>query len=370
MKLKRWLLGTLAVAAAIAGAGPLLTGQAQAQEFPLQPVVYLGTVTVSSGQDPNGLLITARVLDYESEPAEVADGKYVLSVLIPDKTYAGETVTFHLEGVPAEETDTSVAPGGLPVIKTQDLTFPSLPEATPTPTPTPGPTPGPTATPTPTRTPAPTGPAVYKGDLIVVGGTVPPEAELVARVGTYESAPAVIQDQGYINLVVSPTDQSLIGQTVQFFLNEVPSAPPSPPVTFQFGEFRTVNLIFVGLPTPTPTPVPPTPTPSPTVTPTPTQTPTATATPTPVPPTATPMPTATPTPVPPTPTPTSVPPTPVVTVVTATPPPAPTATATPEPSGGGCGSTFGQAPALAGLGNVLFLVAPLALIAVVRRRRR
>ena len=137
MKLKRWLVGTLAVAAAIAGAGPLLTDQAQAQEFPLQPVVYLGTVTVSSGQDPNGLLITARVLDYESEPAEVADGKYVLSVLIPDKTYAGETVTFHLEGVPAEETDTSVAPGGLPVIKTQDLTFPSLPEATPTPTATP-----------------------------------------------------------------------------------------------------------------------------------------------------------------------------------------------------------------------------------------
>jgi hypothetical protein len=92
--------------------------------------------------------------------------------------------------------------------------------------------------------------------------------------------------------------------------------------------------------------------------------PTATAIPTPVPPTATPTPvppTAIPTPVPPTPT--TAPAVLTATAVAAAPSP------TPTPSGGGCFSTFGQAPAMAGLGNVLLLLAPLGLIAGRKIRR-
>ena len=166
-------------------------------------------------------------------------------------------------------------------------------------------------------------------------------------------------------------------------------------------------------PTPTPTPMPtatPTPTatatqtPTPTITPTPTQTPTSTSTPTPTAtatntpiPTATPTPTATATHTPnltatPAPTATPVLPTPtpeiVIVVVTATPAHTPIPSATPvlptptphviyitatpapdAPSGGGCNSA-GPMPAGTGAANLLFMIAPLAIIGGVKWRRR
>ena len=137
----------------------------------------------------------------------------------------------------------------------------------------------------------------------------------------------------------------------------------------------------LGIPTPTPLP---TATPEPTATPTPTATPEPTATPT---PTATPESTATPLPTS-TPAPTSTPkppakPQPATPTATATPGLAilvPTATSQPvipgatreaaateptpppAPSGGFCSSPQPGAPLTAGLGNLLLLMAPLALI--------
>ena len=352
MRRNTWVLILLAVVAAVAGSR-LTAGVAAAQQFPPQPVIYSGAITVSSGEDPNGFFLTARVLDYETEPVEVVEGEYAgLLVQLPDSTYADEEVTFHLDGQQALEADVSVSPG-LPIIKSKyNLTFAKLPDPTPTPT------------------PVVVAPAVYSGAIVVAGQEPPAQAQLTARIGGYQTTPITTNGSVFTNLVIAPPDDSAIGQPIQFFLNGFPSAPAAPPPIFQPGVFKTVNLIFVDFPTPTPTPLPPTATPvPPTATPIP---PTPTATPTPIPPTATPIPpTATPipptaTPVPPTPTATRVPPTATAVAVTTAPSPTPT----PEPSGGGCNAPSANVSVMTGLGNMLLLAAPLALIAGFRRRCR
>ena len=347
------MLGVLAGIVAVAGAQGLSTRAAHAQ--PPIPALYSGTATVGGVPVPDGLLITARLGSYVSQPVEVLDGQYkLLQVSPPEGPFVGKTVTFHLDGVQADQTDTFRSAR---FDFTFDLTFPRLPEPTPTPTVEA------TETPIGTATPETARPAVYSGPIIVAGGVVPDAAELVARVGSYESLPALIQGQGYINLVVDPTDVRLIGQTVEFFLNGVKSSTID---VYESGKFRfDFGLVFVGVPTPTATAVPPTSTPTavpPTPTPIPTQTP--------VPPTSTPAPTQTP--VPPTPTATAAPPTP--TSVPPTPDPALASagaepTATPVPSSGFCGSTFGRTPSSAGVSGVLALLAPLGLIAGYRRWR-
>jgi len=111
------------------------------------------------------------------------------------------------------------------------------------------------------------------------------------------------------------------------------------------------------IPTPTPTPTPePSPTPTPTLAPTPTHTLAPTATPT-FAPTATPTPASTPTPVPPQP-------------VATTPKPTPTPIFDIPDIPTSCRPDLTRLPPLNRLANGLLLIAPLALIAVVRRLRR
>ena len=308
--------------------------ETRAQGLPPAPVLYSGAVTVAGAPAPRGLMITARIGEYESDPVTTtAGGRYsVLTVSPGNRTLDGETITFHLNGsVQASETDTLASPV-FPSFKTLNLSFANLP---------------PTPTPSPTTTPMVIQPGAYSGQIVVPGGT-PANAVLTARVGSYESLPAVIQGSQYSNLVVAVSDSSLVGQLVQFFLNGVASTTTD---TFQSGAVKSdFALIFVGLPTPTPT-TPPTPTATATPTPTPppptaTPVPTPTATATPPPPTATPAPT-------PTPRPTAAPPTP---------------TPTPEPSGGlSCSSP------LSGSGNgaadLLLVLAPVAAVFWLKRRR-
>jgi len=402
-----WRPWSLPVAALIATLGLVATSSypASAQSPPPLPTIYSGQATAGGSPVPDGFLIVARVGAHQSQPVAVNDGSYTsLTVGPPDTSFSRLTVTFHLDGVQAEETAVHMS-SGLPIVKSNfNLTFPKLPDPTPTPTPIP-----PTVTPTP-----PTAfPGVFDGLLIVAGGRVPENATLVARIGSYESLPAFIQGEAYRNLVVDPNDSSLIGQVIEFFLNGVKSRSTAEYVSG--ATRRNFDVVFTGLPTPTPTPTPtitpspsPTPPPTPSPTPPPTPTPTPSPTPTPVPttppnsptPTATLPPTPTETPVPPTATPTKTPVQPTMTPVqptmtphptvdpTATPvtptstpvPPTPTATVvvptpdptpTPEPEGGGvCGSNAGHTPLRAGVGNVLFLLGPLILIAGQRRLRR
>lgn len=383
---------------------------------PPLPFIYSGTATVGSVDTPdsvadlngvsagvdsrgnrlidnwtdNPLLrctefcIVARIGSvYESIPVFVKNGRYTaLNVAPPAKSYSKETITFHLvygswklktdtatgvkrwqfessdTGITAEESDTFIAADLPTVISNFGLTFPNLPEPTPTPIPT------------ITPTPVVAQPAVYSGVLVVLNGVVPDDAVLVVKVGTYVSNAAIVKDGEYRSLIVLPPDISFAGQPVEFFLNGVKSSTNH---VYESNTF-TPNfiLVFESLPTPTATPtVTPTETPVPVVsTATPTVTPTATPTVTPtVAPTVAPTATATATAVPtaePTVTPTPQPTATAVTVAMAT----ATATATPTaPSGGGCFAASGDTPLAAGAGNMLFLVGPLGLIAVLKRRR-
>ena len=375
-------------------AGTATMHAVSAQSRPPTPTVYSGSATAAGTSVPDGMVVHARIRDYRSEPVAVVNGTYELLVVQPpNDSYNRGIVTFHLDGVIAAETDVYVIEG-LPRLKSAfNLTFPGLPEPTPTVTPVP---------PSPTATPIVALPSAYSGNIIIAGVLVPRDAVLVARIGDYESVPAIVGDGVYTGLVLDPRDVSLLGARVEFFLNGFKSSVFGRYVSGK--SFRDFDLIFVGIPTPThtptptQTPLPPTPTSSPTPTATPTAvppTPTPTPTPTAVPPTstppatvtATPSPTATATamatatPAPPTPSPTPVPPSPTRVPLTATPqtrtfePPA-GIPQLPEPirddagGGGTCGSTFGNTTPLTGLGNLLVLFGPLGMLVVRRRMRR
>ena len=329
---------------AVVGKTAIAQGDVHAQSLPPLPFIYGGGAFLSDGSSvPDGHFIVARIEDYESEPADVRDGGYKsLTVGPPDITYHNKQVTFHLDGVvQAAQTDTFNANQG-PLLKANfHLTFPNIPTPTPTPTATP------TQMATPTATPPAALPSVYSGEIIIAGGLVPEGATLVAGVGSYETLPAAIQGQNFLNLVVDPGDSTFFGQPVEFYLNG--SKARTTDIYESGARKRDFTLVFDPLPTPTltPTPVPPTSTP--------------------VPPTATPVP-PTATLVPPSPTATTVP---TATATSSAPTAGPIATAT-EPAdegGGGCsGGSNGTLSSNAG--SLLLLVAPLGVIALLRRRGR
>ena len=346
----------------------LFGGTAVAQGLPPMPAIYSGTATAAGSAAPDGLQIVARVDGYQSEPVTVSNGRYNgLTVAPPEAAYVGKTVTFHLNGVKADQ-EITFQSGNINL--SYPLTFPGLPEPTPTPTPVS------TSTPVPSPTPHVALPAIYSGLIVVAGGSVPTDATLVARVGYYESVPALIEGGSYRNLVVDPRDTALIGRNVEFILNGTRARTSD---IYRSGGTKTdFDLVFVGLPTPTPSPtprptttaVPPTPRPTATAVP-PTTVPTATAVPPTPRPTATavpptPMPTATAVPPTPQPTATVVPPTPVPTAITVATTATPQPTQTPASSGGGC-LAAGDGSITAGLSNILLLIAPLGFVAGYRR---
>ena len=277
----------------------------------------------------------------------------------PNRTFNDHQITFHLDGkVQATETPTyrvQASPTDIFHLGF-DLTFPNLPAPDPTPTP---------------RVALP---AIFAGEIVVSAGLVPDGATIVARMGSYESAPGIVEGQTYEQLIVNPGDIALEGQPVEFVLNGVTAITMG---TYLSGANNDSFLLaFPALPTPTPEATPePTPEPTPEATPEPT--PEATPEPTPEPTVAM---TAEPTPEPtvamtaePTPEPTAAmtaEPTPEPTAaMTAEPTPAATATEAPAEGGGGCGASDGT---LAGnAGNLLLLfLAPLGVIALLRRHRR
>ena len=198
----------------------------------------------------------ARVGSYVSSPATMEGQAYKNLVVDPgDISMAGREVAFVLDGVVAITTHTYTSGGSHHDFL---LVFPAL--LTPEPTPTPSPTP----TPTPAVEAAL--PSAYSGQIVVSGGSVPEGAELVARVGSYTSPPAMIEGQGYRNLVVDPGDISMAGRAIAFVLNGVVAQTTH---TYASGSHQhDFLLVFPPLPTPEPTPTPtltPTPTPTPEV---------------------------------------------------------------------------------------------------------
>jgi len=347
---------------------------------PPLPTSFQGVASLSDGSFvPEGFEISLRFGDRQSLRVDRfdnirglvgEDGKYSpLLAEPPDESYDGNEITFYLSRlgieVQAEESYVLDTDLGFPKInKDFILTFPNLPPLpTPTPTPTPTFTPTPTSTPVPTSTPA-SDASVFSGNITVAGMNVPENAVLVAKIGEYESYPALIEGNEYSSLVVAPGDFSFLGEEIEFVLNGIKSNKVS---TFESGTVVSgFNLIFEGLPTPTPVPTStPSPTATPTITPIPTDTPVPTPSSTPMPiPTLvpTPMPTYTPVPVP---------------TATAVPTPVqesfdietPTPTPTPVPDGGFCLFSPNR-PLSSGVGNLMFLFAPLGMAVGIRQYNR
>lgn len=302
--------------------------QAQAPP-PFAVISFSGTVTIN-GVEPNqsGLMITARVGDWESEPVMVGSrpdqpNKYYNLVVNAPEGLRGSMVEFWLGGqVMASstsffayidsETGEVVRDFSLPQNRTMDLDFASIPVATNTPAP-------------PTNTPEPTAvivsPAFFSGSVRSASGTIPDGYEVYAMVGDDFKTGSVPVINGEYYLTVDPKSDEYDNAQVRFFVidkgdpqnpsNEL-AAVSATGVFVPGKDFVNFHVSFPELaatatPVPTDTPVPPptdTPVP-PTNTPVPTDTPVP-PTNTPVPPTNTPVP-PTNTPVPPTNTP--VPPT-------------------------------------------------------------
>lgn len=367
MKTRKFLTGMMAALLAVVAGAAALADTAYAQNptptptsTPMPtPVLSVPPIPMILGGEavgaPDGFNLVARIGGYETLPATIENGRYLLKVSPPSSAFLDEEVRIFLEGVEANERARH-NPGTSNLRFT--LTFPHIPEATLTPT------------------PVPVLPSTYSGNIVVAGFQVTPDMVLVARVGDYQTAPAAILDRGnFINLVIIPIDKSVIGLPVEFFLNGEPSTPPAHGI-FEPDTQKNVSLVFERVP-PTATPVPPTATPiPPTATPVP---PTSTPVPptsTPVPPTATPVP-PTATPVPPTATP--VPPTATPVPPTATPEPPPPTQAPPtavvvepepeENGGGACSAASRGLPFGEAAGNALMLFAPLALLGGAKHAR-
>ena len=388
MRRDMWIAAGVTVFLTVAFALTAARDHASAQGLPPSSVTYSGTATAGGSPVPDGYVIRARIGDYLSQPIEIRNGNYVgLQVAAPTTAHVGRDITFLIGDEPANEKD-AYHPTGTPSFKSLNLTFGRLPSVTPTPVATATPTPEPGETPTgPPQLPPGTGggvpnPSTYSGRLSAAGSEIPAGMELVARIGSYASEPALVRGDSYSGLVVNPADASLVGGEIEFFFGGIRSATTA---TFRGGEFiENFTLVFFGFPTPTPATPTAMPTPTPTRVP-PTPVPPTPVPPTPVPPTAvpaTPVPATSvpptpvpPTPVPPTPVPatpvppTAVPPTAVPpTAVPPTPaPPRPEPTAVPSPAETGFSLTEVVVVAVV---VVLLLGVPVALVLFIVGRRQ
>lgn len=301
-------------------------------------MIVVVQITVTDGSElPDGLTVFARIgNEYQTEPVLTENGTAFLKIVPNFPEAAGRSVDVYVDTVPIDQ-EMVYSPGVTDY--NRPVTIPNLPI--------------PTATPTK----IPVLPAVYSGTVTIAGARVQEGMILVARIGdTFESFPANLEGPNFTGLVIVTTDESLVGQPVEFYLNG--TAATHSPGPFEPGKNQKLDLVFLGVPTPEPTataaPEPPTPTSVP-----PTETPTATATPRIV--------TATPTTVPPTAT--KVPPTNTPIIVLASPTPS-SGESTPESeeSSGGCGSTY--VPMGTAVINMLLIMGPLAMIGGVKYRRR
>ena len=326
-------------------------------------MIVLINITVIDGSElPDGLPVIARIGDeYETEPVLTENGTAFLKIVPTFPNAEGRSVDVYIDTVRIVQ-DMVYAPGVRDL--TRPVTIPNLPL--------------PTSTPTSTSV----RPAVYSGTVTIAGAKVHDGMVLVARIGAYESSPANLEGPNFTGLVIITSNEDLVGQPVEFYLNGV--AATHSPGLFDPGKNQRLDLVFIGVPTPVPTAAPVAPTAVPVA---PTAVPVA-PTAAPVAPTAAPaaptsaatprIVTATPTDVPPTAT--SVPPTntPIVLLATAT-------AQTDEDvkrsleedmdvwfaeddEGGRCGSL--HVPMGTAAINMLLLMGPLAMIGGVKYRRR
>ena len=89
-------------------------------------------------------------------------------------------------------------------------------------------------------------PSVYSGSIVVAGTQIPSDAVLTAKIGDYTSPPAIISGNSFQNLVISPGNSTFIDKSIIFMLNNVQSEPINE--LYTPGSTKNINLVFVGLP--------------------------------------------------------------------------------------------------------------------------
>ena len=198
---------------------------AEASGLPPYPNVYTGNILINGVPAPDGSVVVGKVGDYTSQPVTVKNGRYVgLAVGAPDSSYFGKAITFHLDdSVVANETDVFQLNVWFNMKSPFDLTFPSFP--TPTPTSTPTPTNTPVATPTPDIPSAMILSGVVELDVGDVGDLE--GKEIVARIGSFFSAPAILEIASvgsfqilvFDGLLVDPRDYKFTGQPIAFIVD-------------------------------------------------------------------------------------------------------------------------------------------------------
>ena len=114
----RWMIAVAGVV--IVGALVVAASAVRAQEQPVRPTTYNGSLTFDGQPLEDGVMLVARIDDYETTSVSSKDGRYQgLVVQPPKQSYVGKTVTFHVEGVEANESEPFVSgrsgPGFTPV---------------------------------------------------------------------------------------------------------------------------------------------------------------------------------------------------------------------------------------------------------------
>ncbi len=266
---------------------------------PLLPMVFSGTITVSSGDSPDGRLLVGRIFDtngtiiYTSNSVKVSGNNYVALTLGPMEPVAvNKQIKFYFlcGEIPCTESASETGTYSSAKVKFRyALTFATVPpsqaelaeaakakadaaakakadadaaakakadadaaansksdadEAAKTKA---------DAEAASTKASAKTEsepktafPSVYSGSIVVAGSQIPTDAVLTAKIGDYISPPAIISGNSFQNLVISPGNSTFIDKPIIFMLNNVQSEPINE--LYIPGSTKDIKLFFVGLP--------------------------------------------------------------------------------------------------------------------------
>ena len=277
---------------------------------PLLPMVFSGTITVNSGDSPDGRLLVGRIFDtngtiiYTSNSVKVSDNNYIALTLGPmDSVAIDKEIKFYFlcAEIPCIESASETSTYASAKVKFRyALTFANVPpseaelaEAAKTKedaetaakakadadaaakTKEDAETAAkakedaetaakakadadaaakakedaevtPKATVKTESEPKSAFPSVYSGSIIVAGAQIPTNAVLIAKIGDYTSTPAIISGNSFQNLVISPGNSTFIDKPIIFMLNNVQSEPINE--LYIPGSTNDIKLFFVGLP--------------------------------------------------------------------------------------------------------------------------
>ena len=271
---------------------------------PLLPMVFSGTITVNSGESPDGRLLVGRIFDskgtilYTSNNVKVSGNKYVALTLGPfDAVAIGKQIKFYFicAEIPCSDAATETINFASAQVKFRySLTFAKVPptdlefaasakakadmeaaakaqsntdaantvakakaeadasakaKADADEAKAQSKTDAAASTKAAVKVepePQAAFPSVYSGSIVVAGTEIPGNAVLRAKIGDYTSPPAIISGNSFQNLVISPGNSTYINKPIIFLLNNVESEPIQE--LYIPGSTKDIRLIFIGLP--------------------------------------------------------------------------------------------------------------------------